>query len=59
MIRLGSSVRALALKAGGLGSNPGPSEKLSLKITIQDLPDGYSGNQHFKDEIIMILHNLI
>jgi len=29
--------------AGDPGSNPGPSENIfSLKLTTQDLPDGYS-----------------
>ena len=30
--------------AGDPGLNPGPGENLSLKLTTQDPPDGYSEN---------------
>ena len=35
-------VRAPAHRAGDPGSNPDPGEDFSLKLTTQDLPDGYS-----------------
>ena len=35
-------VRALARRTGDPGSNPGPGENFSLKLTTQDLKDGYS-----------------
>ena len=43
----GSVVRASARRAGGTGSNPGPSENVSLKLIIYDLPDGYSESKIF------------
>ena len=30
------------IKAGNLGSNPGPGKNFSLKLLMYDLPDGYS-----------------
>ena len=35
-------VRAPARRAGDPGSNPGPGENFSLKLTTQDLPYDYS-----------------
>ena len=35
-------VRAPARRTGDPGLNPCPSENFSLKLTKQDLPDGYS-----------------
>jgi hypothetical protein len=37
-------IRAPAHKAGDSGSNPGPGENFSLKLTTQDLLEGYSEN---------------
>ena len=37
-------VIAPAHRAGDPGSNPGPGENFSLKLTTQDLPEGYSEN---------------
>ena len=34
-------------RAGNPGSNPGPGENFSLKLTTRDLPDAYSENQIF------------
>jgi hypothetical protein len=40
-------VRASAHRAGDPVTNPGSDENFSLKLTTQDLPDGYSENQIF------------
>ena len=40
-------VRAPAHKAGELGSSPGPDVNFSLKLEIQDLPEGHSGKLNF------------
>ena len=40
-------VRAPERKAGEPGSIPGPGENFSLKLTTQDLPDGYSEKLNF------------
>ena len=40
-------VRAPAGKSGNPGSNPGPRENFSLKLTTQDIPEGYSENLNF------------
>ena len=40
-------VRVLAHNAGDPGSNPGPGKNFSLKLTTQDLPEGYSEKLNF------------
>ena len=40
-------VRASARKDGNPGQNPGPGENYFLKLTTQDLQEGYSENLNF------------
>jgi hypothetical protein len=40
-------VRAAARKAGGPDLNPGPGKNFSLKLTSQDLLEGYSEKLEF------------
>ena len=42
MIWVVQLVRVPACKAGDPGSNQGPGENFSLKLTTQDLTEGYS-----------------
>ena len=37
-------VRVPAHRAGDQGQNPGSGENFSVKLTTQDLPEGYSEN---------------
>ena len=39
---VGLVVIAPARRAGDPGSNPGPGENFSRKVSMYDLPDGYS-----------------
>ena len=47
-------VRAPARKAGDPGSNPGPGENCSLKLTTQDLPEGYSEKLNFHQTCLYV-----
>ena len=45
VIFLGGTVASTPThRAGDPGLNPGPGKNFSLKLTTQDLPDGYSEN---------------
>ena len=51
-------VRVPAHRAGDLGSNPGPGENFSLKLTTQDLPDGYSEKLNFHQNLPIRVVNI-
>ena len=55
MICLGGRVGAHI--TGDLDSNPGPGENFSLKLTTKDLPDGYSENQSFINNLPLCVFN--
>ena len=40
-------IRVPAYRAGDPGLNPGAGDSFSLKLTTEDLPDGYSENKIF------------
>ena len=56
VIRLGGAVgSAPARRVGDPSSNPGSGENLSLKLTINDLPDGLPENLIFSTIIPYLL----
>ena len=56
MDRLGGLVViALAHRAGDPGSNPGPGENFSLKLSIHDLSDGHSESKFSSNLLIRVL----
>ena len=54
----GFEPRSPALHAGDPGSNPGPGENFDLKLTTQDLPEGYSEKLSFNQNLLICVVNI-